>query len=128
MDKSPELWAFILANTGIFVFSSVMTVLCYLAYRRSRGQRSYRFATAGFGFVLLGGLVEPAYQLGVRGDYHLDGSEMLLLQSGEGAFISLGLGLLFYAITQHDPEYASTEDRALTGEDIDRRSDQWDAE
>ena len=102
MSKPPELWAFIIANTGIFLAGGVLTGLSYLAYRQNRRQASYRFATVGFGLVVLGGLVEPAYQLGIRGDYHLDGNEMLLLQSGEGAIIAMGLGLLFYAILRQD--------------------------
>lgn len=99
MANPPELWAFVLANTGLFVISSVLTGLSYLAYRQSNGQASYLRATVGFGFIVLGGLIEPAYQLGVRGDYNLDGTELLVLQTGEGVLIAFGLGLLFYAIT-----------------------------
>ena len=119
MAKPPELWAFILANTGLFIISSVLTALSYLAYRESEGG-SYRFATVGFGFVVLGGLVEPTYQLGVRGDYHLNGTELLLLQAGEGILIAFGLGLLFYAITRHGDGSASSEDDAAvaTGGEI----------
>ena len=104
MDKPPELWAFILANTGVFIVSSVLTAITYLAYRQSRGRTSYRGATIGFGFIVLGGLVEPLYQLGVKGDYLLDGTELLLLQTGEGILITLGLRLLFYAIIHHDSQ------------------------
>lgn len=110
MAKPPELWAFILANTGLFIISSVLTGLSYLAYRHSRGKHSYRVATLGFGFVVLGGLVEPVYQLGVRGDYNVDGTELLVLQAGESTLISMGLGLLFYAITHHDAGSSSTAD------------------
>lgn len=97
----PELWAFVLANIGLFVVSSVLTTLSYLAYRRSNKQASYKFASIGFGLVVLGGLVEPLYQLVVRGDYNLTGGELLLLQTGEGLLIASGLGILFYAITRH---------------------------
>ena len=108
MDKSPELWACILANTVLFLIASVLTALSYLAYRRSDGQSSYRFATIGFGFVVLGGLVEPVYLFGVRGDYNLQETELLALQAGEGVLIALGLGLLFYAITRHNPTLSPT--------------------
>ena len=102
MDESPELVAFVLANVGLFVVASAFVVLSYLAARRRR-RRSYRIATVGFGFVVLGGLVEPVYQLSVRGDYVLTRDELLLLQSGETFTLAIGLGVLFYAITRHDP-------------------------
>lgn len=107
MSEPPELWAFVIANTGLFIASGVLTALSYVAYRQSGGDSSYRAATVGFGFVVLGGLVEPVYQLGVKGEYSLTGSELLVLQSGEGALITLGLGLLFWAIVNHRPESAS---------------------
>ena len=116
MDKSPELWACILANTVLFLIASVLTALSYLAYRRSDGQSSYRFATIGFGFVVLGGLVEPVYLFGVRGNYNLQGTELLALQAGEGVLIALGLGLLFYAITCHDSRSSVADDATPTDE------------
>lgn len=97
----PELWAFVLANVGLFLVSSVLTGLSYLAYRRNDGGPAFKFASIGFGLVVLGGLVEPLYQLVVRGDYNVTGSELLLLQTGEGVLIAGGLGVLFYAITRH---------------------------
>lgn len=97
----PELWSFVIANIGLFIVSSVLTGLSYLAYRRSNGQASYKLASIGFGLVVLGGLVEPLYQLVVRGDYNITGSELLLLQTGEGLLIASGLAILFYAITRH---------------------------
>lgn len=96
----PELWAFVLANAGLFIVSSVLTGLSYLAYRRD-GRSTYKFATIGFGFVVLGGLVEPLYQLGVRGDYNITGNELLFLQTAEALLIASGLGILFYAITRY---------------------------
>lgn len=106
----PELWAFVLANIGLFTVSSVLTALSYLAYRRNDRQSSYKFASIGFGLVVLGGLVEPLYQLVVRGDYNITGGELLLLQTSEGLLIASGLAILFYAITRHTP--ASSEDDA----------------
>ena len=113
MVKPPELWAFILANTLLFLISSVLAGLSYLAYRHSGGRQSYRNAAVGFGFVVFGGLVEPAYQLGVedvKNGYALSGNELLLLQAGEGILIATGLGLLFYAITRHDDRSPEKDD------------------
>lgn len=109
MSEPPELWAFVLANVGLFAASSVLTTLSYVAYRQSGGRSSYLLATIGFGVITLGGLVEPVYQLVVRGDPYLDSTELLWLQTGEGILIAAGLGLLFYAITQHDSGMSSTE-------------------
>ena len=111
MDE-PELWAFVLANASLFVVSSVLTGLSYLAYRRSDSRASYRFASLGFGLVVLGGLVEPLYQLVVRGDYNITGGELLLLQTGEGFLIASGLGILFYAITHHRTGTSASGGRA----------------
>lgn len=112
MANSPELWAFVLANTGIFIMSSVLTALSYLAYRQSDGQSSYLTSAFGFGFVVLGGLIEPVYQLGVRsnGTYGLNTTELLWLQAGEGTLIAIGLGLLFYAITHFSSGRRSTDE------------------
>lgn len=113
----PELWAFVLANVGLFVVSSVLTGLSYLAYRREDGRPAFKFASIGFGLVVLGGLVEPLYQLVVRGDYNITGSELLFLQAGEGVLITAGLGILFYAITRHTTDTerkTATEDFTYT--------------
>lgn len=117
MAESPELWAFLFANTILFVFSSLLALLSYLAYRRHSAETSFRTAGIGFALVLLGGLVEPVYQVGIQGiqdGYALNGTELLLLQSVEGVLIAAGLGLLFYAITCHDP---SSGDEAAAGTD-----------
>ena len=97
----PELWAFILANVSLFAVASVLAGLSYLAYRRGDGRSSYMHACIGFGLVVLGGLVEPLYQLVVLGGYNITEKELLLLQTGEGLLIASGLGTLFYAITSH---------------------------
>lgn len=114
----PELWAFVLANVGLFVVSSVLTGLSYLAYRRDE-RPAFKFASIGFGLVVLGGLVEPLYQLVVRGDYNITGSELLFLQTAEGILITAGLGILFYAITRHTTDAerkTTTEDFTYTVE------------
>jgi hypothetical protein len=101
MANPPELWAFVLSNIGLFVVSITLTALSYHTYRQRGRQTSYQIATVGFGFVVLGGLVEPIYQLVLRGDYHITGAELLFLQAGETLLIAVGLGALFYAITHH---------------------------
>lgn len=130
MARPPELWAFVLANTGLFLISSVLTTLSYVAYRQSGGKTSYALAVFGFGFIVLGGLVEPTYQLIVRGDYHLTGTELLWLQAGETVLIAVGLGLLFYAITHHRPGSSSAgeararmTDQSLYDSDYQRPED-----
>ena len=110
MTNPPELWAFVLANFALFLVSSVLAVLSYVAYRQGNGQTSFLFATLGFGFVVFGGLVEPVYQLVVRGNSTLSGTELLWLQAGEGVLIATGLGSLFYAITNHSSESSSAEE------------------
>ena len=114
----PELWTFVLANIGLFIASSVLTALSYLAYRRNNEQSSYKLASMGFGLVVLGGLVEPLYQLVVRGDYTLTGSELLLLQTGEGLLIASGLGILFYSITRHTTAPSGNNDEETATKDF----------
>ena len=110
MAKPPELWAFVLANIGIFLVSGVLAITSYVAYRQSNRQTSFLVAASGFGLVMLGGLVEPIYELLVRGGTTIDETELLWLQTGEGIFIAGGLGLLFYAITHHDVGSSATEE------------------
>lgn len=86
-------------------------LLSFYAYYQNPRKTSYRVSTIGFAFIVLGGLVEPVYQLVVRVDYNMSGTELLITQSCEGVLLALGLGLLFYAITHHDSE------RSTTGED-----------
>lgn len=101
MADPPELWTFALANLFVFAFGAVLTALSYYAYRANDRRPSFRTSTVGFGVLTLGGVVEPLYQLGLKGDYHLSGREMLALQTIEGVFVALGLGLLFYSIYVH---------------------------
>lgn len=119
MAEPPELWVFLLTNVSLFVVSSLLTGLCYLAYRRRGGQRSFALATIGFGFVVLGGLVEPVYQLGIGVDFTLTGTELMLLEGTETGLIAVGLALLFYAITRHrsGSSPAGDDHTSLTGDD-----------
>lgn len=102
MAEPPELWSFLLANLFVFAFGATLTTLSYYAYRTSDRRASYRLSTIGFGVLTLGGVVEPLYQLGYRGDYHISGRELLALQTMEGVFIAIGFGLLFYSIYIHN--------------------------
>lgn len=115
MARSPELWTFILSNALLFVSGSILLALSLLAYYQNPHTTSYRYSTLGFGFIVLGGLASPVYRLLIRRDYHLNAHQRLLLQSGENILLAVGLGLLFYAITRHNPrspnrdEYESIE-------------------
>jgi hypothetical protein len=101
MANPPELWTFTIANFVTFGLGSILTALSFYAYRTNGRRRSLRDATVGFGFLTLGMVVEPVYQLGFRGDFRLNGRELLALQTIEGVLLSLGLGLLFYSIYVH---------------------------
>ena len=117
MAEPPELWAFVFANTVLFVFSSLLAVLSYVAYRQSDGQQSYLTAVLGFTAVVLGGLIEPTYLLGVKSGYDLTGVEVLLLQTSESALIAAGLALLFFAIVRHRSGRSPGEDVRTTADD-----------
>lgn len=108
MAEPPEFWLFTVTNVIVFVLGSIVTMMSYLAYRSQPASRSFRNSTLGFAFITLGGAVEPIYQLGVRGDYNLDGREILAMQGAEGILIAVGLALLFFAITDYGRSRAST--------------------
>lgn len=101
MAEPPELWTFLLANLFVFAFGATLTTLSYYAYRTNDRRPSYRLSTIGFGILTLGGVFEPLYQLGYKGDYNISGRELLALQTMEGAFLAIGLGLLFSSIYIH---------------------------
>lgn len=100
MSEPPELWAYLLSNAVVLLLGGALATISFLAYRRS-GQRSFRDAAAGFGLITLGSLVEAAYELGIRGSYHISGKELLVLHTVEGVFIAVGLGALFYSLRGH---------------------------
>lgn len=102
MTEPPELWTFLLANLFVFGFGATLTTLSYYAYRVNDRQSSFRLSTIGFGVLTIGGVVEPLYQLGYKGDYQISGRELLALQTMEGVFVAIGLGLLFYSIYVHN--------------------------
>lgn len=100
MAEPPEFWAFLLSNLLVLVLGGVLTGLSFTAFRRSHTP-AFRSATAGFGAITLGALVEAIYELGIRGTYHLNGRELLALHSVEGVLIALGLAALFYSLRQY---------------------------
>ena len=110
MAKSPEFWAFILSNALLFVSGSILLALSFLAYYRHPRYTSYGYSTIGFGFLVLGGIVSPVYRLLIHSNYHLNVHQRLFLQSGENVLVAIGLGLLFYAITRHDPPSSARND------------------
>lgn len=116
MAESLELWAFVLANMSSFVGGGLLTALSYLAYRQSSGQASYRFATIGFGLVTLSCLFDPAYLFGVSVNLRLGATEFLILTASEDLVLAVGLGVVFYGITQHDTG-TSMEDHRPTSID-----------
>lgn len=107
MAEPPELWSFLVANLFVFAFGATLTTLSYYAYRTNDRKASFRLSTIGFGILTLGGVVEPLYQLGYRGDYQISGRELLALQTMEGLFVAIGLGLLFYSIYIHNADARS---------------------
>lgn len=114
MAEPPEFWTFAIANLVTFGLGFILTGLSYYAYRANGQHRSFRSATIGFGLLTLGMAVEPAYQVGIRGDYNLGGRELLALQTIEGVLLGVGLGMLFYSIYRHNrggqrPERHTTE-------------------
>lgn len=102
MAEPPELWTFVVANLFVFGFGATLTGLSYWAYRSNASNPSFRYSTAGFGILTLGGIVAPIYQLGIKRDYMISGRELLALQTMEGVFLAVGLGLLFYSIYIHN--------------------------
>ncbi|MFB6310977.1 MAG: hypothetical protein ABEH64_07320 [Salinirussus sp.] len=104
MSNPPELWAFIIANIIGAGLAFLMTLLSFLAYRATNRSQSFRSATIGFGLLTLGTMVEPMYQLILRGDYNLSGRELLGLQSVEAVLLGLGFGVLFYSIYVHSSQ------------------------
>ena len=108
MARSPELWAFIISNSLLFISGAILLALSSLAYYQNPRYTSYRYSTIGFGFIVLGGILNPVYRLLIRSDYHLNTGQRLLLQSGGNMLVAIGLGLLFYAITHHDVKSSST--------------------
>lgn len=98
--EPPEFWAFILANSLLFVAGGTLTALSYRAYRRMQ-QYTLGLASAGFALITLGGLLELVYQLGIRRDYHLGGRESLALQTAESLVITAGLVVIFYGVSRY---------------------------
>jgi hypothetical protein len=100
MAEPPELWAFLLVSSLLFLAGGVLTALSYRAFLRLR-EPTLRLASVGFGLVTIGGLLELVYQFGYRQDYHLAGRELLALQTVESLTITAGLVVIFYALSRY---------------------------
>lgn len=110
MDNTLELWAYLLSNTGAIVAGGLLTGLSVLAYRRNPGRPSYRFASLGFGLILLGTLIDPVFLFRMSVGRHLTITELLALQFSEDILFAAGLGALFYAIVHHGSATPATAD------------------
>lgn len=100
MAEPPELLAFILVTSVFSIAGGTLSVVAYLAYLRTH-QQALRVASGGFTLITIGGLVELVYQLGIRRDYHLGGRELLALQTIESLILTVGLVVIFYAVSQY---------------------------
>lgn len=120
--EPPELWTFLAFNLIILVFGGVLTTFSYLTYIRTSSDQ-FRRATFGFALVTSGGLVEPIYEVGIKGSYQLTSRELLAIQSVEGLLIGCGLGALFYSIYSFTPAGSrrSTSDNRDDSHDVEQR-------
>ena len=112
MGSPVEYLVYVSANVGLVAIGGSLAGLSFLAYWNDSGQRSYALAALGFGFVVLGGLSELLFTVLFSPDFILTRTEFLSLQAGEDVLIAVGLGLLFYAITQHETGAPSEADSA----------------
>lgn len=101
MAEPVEFWTFLASNLVVLAFGGVLTSLSLVAYLRNPENRAFGAATAGFGAITAGAMVEAVYELGIRGSYELGGRELLALHTVEGILIALGLAMLFYSIRQY---------------------------
>ena len=113
MVSSVGFWAFIIANMGPVVAGGILATLSYVAYRRN-GQSSYRLATIGFGLVVAGSLVHPAFLFSWSVNFQITGQELLLLSIAEDIMLTAGLGIIFLAITRHKSSTSSTKTDSST--------------
>lgn len=100
MAEPPELWAFLVANSLLFLAGGTLTALSYRAYLRAQ-QHTLRLASGGFAMITAGGLLDLVYQLGIRQEYHLGGRESLALQTIDSLMIAVGLVIIFYALSRY---------------------------
>lgn len=108
MAEPPEMWAFLLTTLIKLGFGGILTALSFVAYRSMTRNRSFLTSTVGFGLITAGGVSEAVYQLVLKGDYRLDGRELLAIQAFEGLLTGIGLGLLFYSIYRHNNRGSQT--------------------
>jgi hypothetical protein len=114
-------WVYVFANIGVVSLCGLLGGLSLLAYYREPESRSYAIASFGFFTILLGGMTEIVYTVFVAVAFTLSANQFLFLQAGEDILITLGLGLLFYAITQHSPTSLQED----TSVQLDASNDHW---
>lgn len=100
INEPPELWAFLVANSLLFVAGVTLSGLSYRAYRNV-GHPGLLYAAAGFCLITIGGFTSLLYQVGFRRDYHLGGRELLALQTIETLTITAGFVVIFWALTRY---------------------------
>lgn len=103
MSNYFQIVAYILANCGLFMISSLLAGLSFFAYYRRPEQTSYFLTGLGLAVVGLPGLLELLYTFYIDPGFIFTSAEFLVLQATEDILIATGLGLLLFAITKHRP-------------------------
>lgn len=96
------VWAIVAVNFPGFFLGVIITGLSYHAYQAGDNDSSLRNATVGFGFITLGIVIEPLYQLGIEGTHVFASEQNITLQLVEAAVFSTGLLILFFSIYRYN--------------------------
>ena len=116
--------SYLLANIVFVALSGLLAGLSFYAYYRRPEQLSYSLAGLAFSCIGLAGLLESSFAYVVEPDFTLTSSEFLVLQAVEDIIIALGLGLLFLAITKHQPKSSDSETHAT----LPKEENYWKSE
>ncbi len=100
MATSPEFLGFILSNIVLLFVGGALTAISYLAYRRDP-TRSLFSASAGFGLITVGMLVEGVYEIGFEHPRLLTAVEILRLQILEKVVVIVGLCAVLYSLVRY---------------------------